>query len=656
MENLPNLCISLWFIRHPPISAQLVYKTYSGQSRSNHFFMKAAHLGKIRCLLPLPCEGVHRFLPLMKTSLAKLFVALAAALAVPAMGSEIFGYLTDVYGNGVGGITIFATDGLGDNYSATTTNGYYSMTVVNGSYDVSVSCYQLNLENYYCVGDNYPTITNALAEADFTTTPVNPAAYPYTNLHSFAASAVSPNALSTNREGCSPSSGLLLVNGTLYGMAQLGGTNGAGTIFSINTNQSNFTVVHTFSAMAMSASGVFTNSDGSEPWDALILNSNILYGTASQGGTAGNGTVFSINTNGTGLQVLHTFSVAKANGFGVYTNNDGISPYAPVVLYSNILYGTASAGCTNGYGAVFALNTNGSYSVLHAFTPLDAATLTTNSDGAYPYGGLVLSGGTLYGTTKAGGSDGFGTIFAVHTNGTGFNVLHFFTGSDGANSYAGLVLVSNLLFGVTSGDGPLAAGTLFAINTNGTGFTVLHSFTGGEGAATPYATLIYSNNMLYGTTIYGGNDYGGSPGYGVVYGLNLSSLYFSILYAFTTPNASTMTNSDGAYPYAALTVSSNILYGTAMAGGSSDNGTLFAVTAHPIPAGTTLMLSTRPTLKQFQMLVAGQAGATYTVYVKTNINTTNWFPIFTTNPPASTFLYSDPNATNIGRIYRVLSQ
>ena len=607
--------------------------------------------------LVLPLDGGGHSLPaLMKAILAKWLVVLAVTLAMPAAGSQLFGYLTDVYGNGISGISISATDGLGDNYSTITTNsGYYSMTVVNGSYDVSVSCYQLNLENYYCVGDNYPTVSGSPAEADFTTTPVNVAAYPYTNLHSFAANAVSPNSLLTNRDGCAPG-GLLLVNGTLYGVAGSGGTNGAGTIFSVNTNLSNFTVVHTFSAMTANASGTFTNSEGSAPWGALIVNSNVLYGTTSAGGVNGNGTVFSINTNGTGFQVLHTFNAAKTNSFGVYTNNDGASPYAAVVLYSNVLYGTTLDGGTNGRGTVFALNTNGSYTVLHTFTALDAATVRTNGDGVAPFGGLILSGNTLYGTAAGGGSAGFGTIFAVNTNGTGFNVLHYFNGSDGGNPYAGLVLISNQLFGVTSADGPLASGTLFAVNTNGTGFTVLHSFTGGEGGTTPYGPLIYSNNMLYGTTAYGGNVYGGKAGNGTVYGLNLNSLFFSILYAFTTLNTSTLSNSDGAFPQANLALSGNTLYGTAMDGGGSNSGTVFAVTAHPIPTPPILSMAVRPTINQFQMLIAGQAGATYTIYVRTNINTTNWFPIFTTNPPANTFLYSDPNATNLGRIYRVLGQ
>ena len=52
----------------------------------------------------------------------------------------------------------------------------------------------------------------------------------------------------------------------------------------------------------------------------------------------------------------------------------------------------------------------------------------TNSDGAYPHAGLILSGNTLYGTAYGGGSSGNGTVFAVNTDGTGFTNLYSFTG------------------------------------------------------------------------------------------------------------------------------------------------------------------------------------------------------------------------------------
>src|SRR5262245_59218288 len=73
-----------------------------------------------------------------------------------------------------------------------------------------------------------------------------------------------------------------------------------------------------------------------------------------------------------------------------------------------------------------------SITTLHSFTlPLPAYheshLLYTNSDGAYPYAGLALSGDTLYGTAFYGGGSSAGTIFAVNTDGTGFTTLHSFT-------------------------------------------------------------------------------------------------------------------------------------------------------------------------------------------------------------------------------------
>src|SRR6185436_1302472 len=124
--------------------------------------------------------------------------------------------------------------------------------------------------------------------------------------------------------------------------------------------------------------------------------------------------------------------------------------------------------------------------------------LKTNSDGATPVAGLILSGNTLYGTAHNGGNAGFGTLFAINTDGTGFTNLHTFTGiSDGANPSAGLVLSGNTLYGAAKRGGSSGAGTVFAVNTNGTGFTTLHSFNGGSDGINPYAGLILSGNTLY---------------------------------------------------------------------------------------------------------------------------------------------------------------
>ena len=111
------------------------------------------------------------------------------------------------------------------------------------------------------------------------------------------------------------------------------------------------------------------------------------------------------------------------------TNSDGALPYAGLILSGNTLYGTAIGG-TNGNGTVFAINTNGmGFTTLHTFTASDPNTIT-NSDGADPFAGLILSGNTLYGTADVGGTNGTGTVFAVNTNGTGFTTLYNFTATE----------------------------------------------------------------------------------------------------------------------------------------------------------------------------------------------------------------------------------
>jgi uncharacterized repeat protein (TIGR03803 family) len=179
---------------------------------------------------------------------------------------------------------------------------------------------------------------------------------------------------------------------------------------------------------------------------------------------------------------------------------------------------------------VFSVGTDGAnFTALHSFAPMDALT-ATNADGAMPFGGLVLSNNTLYGTTFAGGQGGRGTIFSLQTDGLGFAVLHHFsatdpvtgTNTDGASPCAGLILSGTELLGTASSGGNGAAGTVFSLNLNTMQFTTLHSFTAvadnGTNAdgAFPVAPVLRLGNSLYGTT------FGGGPGAaGTVFSLPL---------------------------------------------------------------------------------------------------------------------------------------
>ncbi len=80
------------------------------------------------------------------------------------------------------------------------------------------------------------------------------------------------------------------------------------------------------------------------------------------------------------------------------------------------------------------------FTTLHSFT---VTSNSSNSDGAYPYAKLLLSGNTLYGTAQNGGSSGNGVVFAVNTDGTGFTNLHSFTALNNSTTTMELIRQQN---------------------------------------------------------------------------------------------------------------------------------------------------------------------------------------------------------------------
>src|SRR6266568_7605673 len=146
----------------------------------------------------------------------------------------------------------------------------------------------------------------------------------------------------------------------------------------------------------MAQTFISINLDGANPMGGLVLSNNILYGTAAAGGSWGAGTVFAVNTDGTGFSVLHSF----------IGGSDGNRPDGELILSGNTLYGTGYSGASSGLGTVFAVNTDGT-----GFTNL--YDFTGGSDGANPVGGLIFSSNTLHGTARYGGSSGNGTVFSI---------------------------------------------------------------------------------------------------------------------------------------------------------------------------------------------------------------------------------------------------
>jgi uncharacterized repeat protein (TIGR03803 family) len=210
----------------------------------------------------------------------------------------------------------------------------------------------------------------------------------------------------TNRDGSGPTAPLILSGTNLYGVASGGGPMGGGTVFSLSLDGTVFTTLHGF-----------TGNDGAAPSAGLVLSGNTLYGTTLDGGASGEGTVFALNTNGGGFTNLYSFS--RTAGLA-HTNSDGAVPSGPLVLSGNTLYGTARQGGRWGSGTIFALNTNGTgsngtgFATVYSFSAsVGSGFSATNSDGVQPSTGLVISGNTLYGTAEYGGTYGNGTVFSL---------------------------------------------------------------------------------------------------------------------------------------------------------------------------------------------------------------------------------------------------
>jgi uncharacterized repeat protein (TIGR03803 family) len=358
----------------------------------------------------------------------------------------------------------------------------------------------------------------------------------------------------TGSDGASPYAGLVLFGATLYGTTENGGSFGNGTVFKVNTDGTGYTVFESFPPESYDAyTGLLTNSDGAFPDAGLTLSGSTLYGAATSGGNFGVGTIFQVNTDGTGFTVLKTLDDIDAG--------EGALPYAALTLSGSTLYGTTQAGGTLGYGTVFAMNTDGTgYTVLHNFLSY------FGGGGTFPYGSLTLSGSKLYGTTYAtlppGYSSNYGTVFRLNTDGTGYLVLKTFDYSDGATTYAGLTLSGSTLYGTTYLDGGPGKGTVFRIETDGTGYTVLKTFAPYSDAADPLG-LTLSGNALYGTT-----QGGGSSGAGTVFKMNTDGTGYTLLWSFGA-------GSDGASPQDRVTLLGSALYGTTYSGGSSGQGTVF---------------------------------------------------------------------------------
>ena len=366
-------------------------------------------------------------------------------------------------------------------------------------------------------------------------------------------------------DGADPKGSLTYVAGTglLFGRTSTTTSAGDGTIFQIMPDGSNYVVDHFFTG---------AKTDGNDPrHNAMTLVGTVLYGTTLTGGEHDNGTIFSINDDGTGYSPAPLFDFPKSA-----KNNDGDQPHSCFVAAGSLLYGMTSQGGkhggSTGDGTIFSFDTSSStYTRLHSFD---------GKHGADPHGQLILdpNGTTFYGMTRAGGKHNVGVIFSFDTGSGKFKTLHQFScpgnttncidKNDGATSDHGtLVQYNSTLFGLTTYGGKFGMGVIFSIATDGKHFKILQSFgkPSTNDGQNPYGSL-----LLNGTTLYGTTRIGGSKGNGTVFQIDTSGKNYARIYDFQ--NAP-----DAANPIDNVIILDNTLYGMSEAGGSCGDGAIFAI-------------------------------------------------------------------------------
>jgi len=292
----------------------------------------------------------------------------------------------------------------------------------------------------------------------------------YTDLYDF----------SGGKGGATPDGTLLLSGGVLYGISQLGGTNGVGNIFSFTLNGNTYTDLLDFTG-----TGAGTTPNAKYPQGSLTLSGGVLYGTSIFGSPVNNnGNVFSVNLNGTGYKDLIDF-----------TGSNGLNPTGSITISGSTIYGTASKGGANGDGCLFSYNTsNSTYTDLYDFN---------GTKGMTPNASLTLSGSMLYGTASTGGANGDGCVFSFNLNNSTYADIYDFAGANGSTPKGTLTLVNNVLYGMTSAGGAKGNGCVFSMTTSGGAYADLFDFDGTHGA-TPLGEIIVSGNTVFGMTSAGG--------------------------------------------------------------------------------------------------------------------------------------------------------
>jgi uncharacterized repeat protein (TIGR03803 family) len=305
------------------------------------------------------------------------------------------------------------------------------------------------------------------------------------------------------RDGAEPTGGVIEgPDGALYGTTFRAGKEGAGTVFRITKDGSDFRVLHHFAS---------TNDCRHPQSELLVGRDGLLYGTATSGGGHGLGGVFRLAPDGTGYRVI--------TGFRRGQPDDPKRPVGGLIqLPEGVFCGTTKEGGLKDNGTIFRLDANGTLSVVKSLGLAAGGIMQ-------PEGTLLLaSDGLLYGTCTLGGVAGGGAVFRLAPDGTGFTVIYNFGTivDDARQPSAGLVEAADgSLLGTAFAGGSANLGAVFQVSKDGRDYRTLRHFVGGIGDGVRSRSRLTPGapGWFYSATLSGGRN-----GLGVVYQLTVPSV------------------------------------------------------------------------------------------------------------------------------------
>lgn len=337
----------------------------------------------------------------------------------------------------------------------------------------------------------------------------------------------------------------------MYGTTSEGGANGLGTIYRTDQNGQNFQKLFDFNT-----------TTGGMPLAGLTLaNNGKLYGfttvngqMVNPGATLALGAFFEFDP----LTNVHTVVeyIDDQSPFGHFIN------YSPLLGTDGLLYFTAENSPSSFDGLISSYNpASGIVTVLDTFTPF--------------YGNprsklLEASNGHFYITTYDGGANGKGAIVRYNTNTQSLERMHSSVGYVPNVSHEYELTRNNTLIEASDGylygcsrEGGQGYGNIFRIMLDGTNYGNVYRFSEFITDQGYHPTgFVEKNGKLYGTTA---QEEGFNVNSGTVYALDLTTQTLSYLYTLDL---------EGARPLGTFVESTNGRLYVTCNGGSIDNGSL----------------------------------------------------------------------------------